>query len=108
MRVAAPRIGNTELPPDDGFTWRKYGQKEILGSRFPRFLFFVFHFFIFKNIYIILTSLSHLLFFFGTRCWVRDSNSRVSKITVFTNSAIFDLTYALSIQENTSFKKFSF
>nr|AZU90767.1 WRKY transcription factor 20 [Siraitia grosvenorii] len=36
VRVAAPRIGNTELPPDDGFTWRKYGQKEILGSRFPR------------------------------------------------------------------------
>uniref|UniRef100_A0A9I9DKG1 WRKY domain-containing protein n=1 Tax=Cucumis melo TaxID=3656 RepID=A0A9I9DKG1_CUCME len=36
VRVGAPRIGNTELPPDDGFTWRKYGQKEILGSRFPR------------------------------------------------------------------------
>ncbi|KAF8397047.1 hypothetical protein HHK36_018685 [Tetracentron sinense] len=35
-RVAAPRIGNTEIPPDDGFTWRKYGQKEILGLRFPR------------------------------------------------------------------------
>ncbi|XP_022146859.1 WRKY transcription factor 55 [Momordica charantia] len=36
VRVAAPLIGNTELPPDDGFTWRKYGQKEILGCRFPR------------------------------------------------------------------------
>uniref|UniRef100_A0A7N0UFB5 WRKY domain-containing protein n=1 Tax=Kalanchoe fedtschenkoi TaxID=63787 RepID=A0A7N0UFB5_KALFE len=36
VRVAAPRIGNTEIPPEDGFTWRKYGQKEILGSRFPR------------------------------------------------------------------------
>ncbi|XP_042502645.1 WRKY transcription factor 55-like [Macadamia integrifolia] len=36
IRAAAPRIGNTEIPPDDGFTWRKYGQKEILGSRFPR------------------------------------------------------------------------
>ncbi|GFZ15113.1 WRKY DNA-binding protein 55 [Actinidia rufa] len=34
--VRAPRMGNTEIPPDDGFTWRKYGQKEILGSRFPR------------------------------------------------------------------------
>ncbi|CAN0877201.1 WRKY transcription factor 55 [Linum grandiflorum] len=36
MRVPVPRIGNTEIPPEDGFTWRKYGQKEILGSRFPR------------------------------------------------------------------------
>lgn len=37
MRVAAPRIGNTEIPPDDGYTWRKYGQKDILGSKFPRY-----------------------------------------------------------------------
>lgn len=37
MRVSAPRMGNLELPPEDGFTWRKYGQKEILGSRFPRY-----------------------------------------------------------------------
>ncbi|KAJ4979630.1 hypothetical protein NE237_010410 [Protea cynaroides] len=36
IRAAVPRIGNMEIPPDDGFTWRKYGQKEILGSRFPR------------------------------------------------------------------------
>ncbi|XP_055831167.1 WRKY transcription factor 55 isoform X2 [Solanum dulcamara] len=36
VRVSAPRMGNLELPPEDGFTWRKYGQKEILGSRFPR------------------------------------------------------------------------
>ncbi|KAJ4834883.1 hypothetical protein Tsubulata_032000 [Turnera subulata] len=35
-RVPAPRVGNTKIPPEDGFTWRKYGQKEILGSRFPR------------------------------------------------------------------------
>ncbi|KAG9443248.1 hypothetical protein H6P81_014588 [Aristolochia fimbriata] len=35
-RVAAPRTGNLDLPPDDGYTWRKYGQKEILGSTFPR------------------------------------------------------------------------
>ncbi|KAJ0564571.1 putative transcription factor WRKY family [Helianthus annuus] len=36
IRVPAPRMGNTEVPPEDGYTWRKYGQKEILGSRFPR------------------------------------------------------------------------
>ncbi|XP_076884021.1 WRKY transcription factor 55-like [Bidens hawaiensis] len=36
IRVAAPRMGNTEVPPEDGYTWRKYGQKEILGSRYPR------------------------------------------------------------------------
>ncbi|WCJ20097.1 WRKY DNA-binding protein 55 [Euphorbia peplus] len=36
MRVAAPKMGNTEIPPEDGYTWRKYGQKEILGSKFPR------------------------------------------------------------------------
>ncbi|KAJ4971715.1 hypothetical protein NE237_004814 [Protea cynaroides] len=36
IKAAAPRMGNTEIPPEDGFTWRKYGQKEILGSRFPR------------------------------------------------------------------------
>ncbi|XP_071707796.1 WRKY transcription factor 55-like [Rutidosis leptorrhynchoides] len=36
FRIAAPRMGNTEIPQEDGFTWRKYGQKEILGSRFPR------------------------------------------------------------------------
>ncbi|KAL1219486.1 WRKY transcription factor 55 [Cardamine amara subsp. amara] len=34
--VAALRTGNTDMPPDDNHTWRKYGQKEILGSRFPR------------------------------------------------------------------------
>ncbi|CAA7028824.1 unnamed protein product [Microthlaspi erraticum] len=34
--VAALRTGNTDLPPDDNHTWRKYGQKEILGSRYPR------------------------------------------------------------------------
>ncbi|ESQ52793.1 hypothetical protein EUTSA_v10017926mg, partial [Eutrema salsugineum] len=34
--VAALRTGNTDLPPDDNHTWRKYGQKEILGSKFPR------------------------------------------------------------------------
>ncbi|KAG2285197.1 hypothetical protein Bca52824_044801 [Brassica carinata] len=34
--VAALRTGNINLPPDDNHTWRKYGQKEILGSKFPR------------------------------------------------------------------------
>ncbi|XAR66039.1 hypothetical protein NMG60_11012087 [Bertholletia excelsa] len=34
--VPVPRMGNTEIPPEDGYTWRKYGQKEILGSRFSR------------------------------------------------------------------------
>lgn len=37
IRVAAPRMGNTEVPPEDGYTWRKYGQKEILGSKYPRY-----------------------------------------------------------------------
>ncbi|XP_039053639.1 WRKY transcription factor 55-like [Hibiscus syriacus] len=36
MRVPAPQMGNTDLPPEDNYTWRKYGQKEILGSRYPR------------------------------------------------------------------------
>ncbi|KAL9239884.1 hypothetical protein vseg_014162 [Gypsophila vaccaria] len=36
VRVAAPQIGNLEMPPEDGFTWRKYGQKEILNSKYPR------------------------------------------------------------------------
>ncbi|KAK4776942.1 hypothetical protein SAY86_005630 [Trapa natans] len=36
IRVAVPEIGNPELPPDDGHTWRKYGQKRILNSIFPR------------------------------------------------------------------------
>ncbi|PKI46171.1 hypothetical protein CRG98_033429 [Punica granatum] len=36
VTVEAPRFGNTEIPPEDGFTWKKYGQKEILGSLYPR------------------------------------------------------------------------
>ncbi|CAL0307782.1 unnamed protein product [Lupinus luteus] len=36
IMVPAPQVGNTELPPEDGFNWRKYGQKEILGSMYPR------------------------------------------------------------------------
>ncbi|KAG6487432.1 WRKY transcription factor 55-like [Zingiber officinale] len=34
--VPATRTGNPDNPPDDGYTWRKYGQKDILNSRFPR------------------------------------------------------------------------
>lgn len=37
FRIPAPRMGNTDVPADDGYTWRKYGQKEILGSKFPRY-----------------------------------------------------------------------
>ena len=25
-----------EGPLDDGFSWRKYGQKDILGAKYPR------------------------------------------------------------------------
>ncbi|CAL9152917.1 WRKY transcription factor 55-like [Musa acuminata AAA Group] len=35
-KVPVLRTGNMEVPPDDGYTWRKYGQKDILNSRFPR------------------------------------------------------------------------
>ncbi|KAF4380077.1 hypothetical protein F8388_018201 [Cannabis sativa] len=36
VNMAAPQIGNTEIPPEDNYTWRKYGQKEIMGSKYPR------------------------------------------------------------------------
>ncbi|KAJ1429819.1 WRKY domain [Sesbania bispinosa] len=36
MMVPAPQFGNKEMPREDGFTWRKYGQKQILGSKYPR------------------------------------------------------------------------
>ena len=31
VRVVVPQI------PDDGYTWRKYGEKDILGFKFPRY-----------------------------------------------------------------------
>ncbi|RWR80505.1 WRKY transcription factor 55 [Cinnamomum micranthum f. kanehirae] len=31
-----PNTGNAEVVPEDGYTWRKYGQKTILNSKFPR------------------------------------------------------------------------
>ncbi|XP_010504543.1 PREDICTED: WRKY transcription factor 55 [Camelina sativa] len=34
--VLVAAVGRMEIPPDDNYTWRKYGQKEILGSTFPR------------------------------------------------------------------------
>ncbi|XP_006842506.3 WRKY transcription factor 55 isoform X1 [Amborella trichopoda] len=37
LRVCAPRIeGAMDTLPEDSFTWRKYGQKEILNSKFPK------------------------------------------------------------------------
>ncbi|KAJ8458701.1 hypothetical protein OPV22_031627 [Ensete ventricosum] len=36
QRVPVLRTGNMEMPPDDGYPWRKYGQKNILDSSFPR------------------------------------------------------------------------
>ncbi|XP_020572709.1 WRKY transcription factor 55-like [Phalaenopsis equestris] len=47
VTIPAVRTGNLELPPDDGYTWRKYGQKVILGARFPRSYFRCTH----KNFY---------------------------------------------------------
>lgn len=28
-----------EGPLDDGFSWRKYGQKDILGAKHPRYVY---------------------------------------------------------------------
>ncbi|MED6184924.1 WRKY Transcription Factor [Stylosanthes scabra] len=36
VNLPAQQLGNTEIPMEDGFTWRKYGQKEILGSKYQR------------------------------------------------------------------------
>ncbi|KAJ8421161.1 hypothetical protein Cgig2_018002 [Carnegiea gigantea] len=36
VRVPVPQIGNVDVPPEDGYTWRKYGQKEILHAKYPR------------------------------------------------------------------------
>ncbi|KAJ1426210.1 WRKY domain [Sesbania bispinosa] len=36
IRVSSPGMGVEEVPPDDGYSWRKYGQKDILGSKYPR------------------------------------------------------------------------
>ncbi|CAD5179006.1 transcription factor WRKY19-like isoform X2 [Musa acuminata AAA Group] len=31
-----PGVGGVEGPVDDGYSWRKYGQKDILGAKHPR------------------------------------------------------------------------
>lgn len=28
-----------EGPTDDGYSWRKYGQKDILGAKYPRYIY---------------------------------------------------------------------
>ena len=38
VRVPVPQIGNVDVPPEDGYTWRKYGQKEILHAKYPRYV----------------------------------------------------------------------
>lgn len=30
-----------EGPLDDGFSWRKYGQKDILGAKYPRYKYYI-------------------------------------------------------------------
>ncbi|KAK9013737.1 hypothetical protein V6N11_041734 [Hibiscus sabdariffa] len=34
--VKKRKISSMEVPLDDGYCWRKYGQKDILGYKFPR------------------------------------------------------------------------
>jgi hypothetical protein len=38
VRVSA--AGGGDNPADDGHSWRKYGQKEILGAKYPRWVIF--------------------------------------------------------------------
>ncbi|TVU09203.1 EcWRKY-14 [Eragrostis curvula] len=35
-QVRVSSAGGSETPVDDGHSWRKYGQKEILGAKYPR------------------------------------------------------------------------
>jgi hypothetical protein len=49
--VRVSSAGGGEPPVNDGHSWRKYGQKEILGAKYPRFalstshpnVYFIFH-----------------------------------------------------------------
>lgn len=36
VRVGSAGGGGGDHPADDGYSWRKYGQKEILGAKHPR------------------------------------------------------------------------
>jgi hypothetical protein len=35
-QVRVPSVRDYAAALDDGFSWRKYGQKEILGAKYPR------------------------------------------------------------------------
>ncbi|XP_052172385.1 WRKY transcription factor 44-like isoform X2 [Diospyros lotus] len=35
-RTSLPLTGNGDRPPSDGYNWRKYGQKQVKGSEYPR------------------------------------------------------------------------
>lgn len=41
LRSPAPESGKGDVPPGDGYTWKKYGRKTILHSKFLRFFFFL-------------------------------------------------------------------
>lgn len=39
-----------EGPPEDGYSWRKYGQKDILGAKYPRLVDYSIHMYTIKVI----------------------------------------------------------
>jgi len=41
VRISPER--GLEGPHDDIFSWRKYGQKDILGAKFPRYIIILYH-----------------------------------------------------------------